>query len=153
MAESIESVMTRDPVCLDADTALVEAAKAIDEQGIGDVLVMQDSELCGIVTDRDIAIRAVARGADPTRTRLGDICSRELVARLVSALAVPKATMNDSTAAFETRSKSSEPISGSVERSRPTITPTKALTATSSENWAAFSRSPSSTRRAFIAAR
>jgi CBS domain-containing protein len=71
--------MTRDPVCLDAGTALVEAAKAMDEQGIGDVLVTQDSELCGIVTDRDIAIRAVARGADPTTTRLSDICSRELV--------------------------------------------------------------------------
>jgi CBS domain-containing protein len=80
MAESIESVMTREPVCLDADAALVDAAKAMDERGIGDVLVMQDSELCGIVTDRDIAIRAVARGADPTTTRLGDICSRELVA-------------------------------------------------------------------------
>src|SRR5919201_1996940 len=79
MAESIESVMTKDPVCLDADTALVKAAKAMDEQGIGDVLVMQDGRLCGIVTDRDIAVRAVARGADPTTTRLGDMCSRELV--------------------------------------------------------------------------
>ena len=50
--------------------------------------------------------------------------------------------MNDSTAALEARWKSSRPTSGSVERSRPTIAPTKALTATSSENCAAFSRSP-----------
>lgn len=64
---------------MDAGTALVEAAKAMDEKCIGDVLVMQDGRLCGIVTDRDIAIRAVARGASPTTTKLGDICSRELV--------------------------------------------------------------------------
>ena len=79
MAESIETVMTRDPVCRDADASLADAAKAMDERNIGDVLVLEDGSLCGIVTDRDIAIRAVARGADPTTTRLGDICSRDLV--------------------------------------------------------------------------
>jgi CBS domain-containing protein len=79
MAESIESVMTQDPVCMDADASLVEAAKAMDERNIGDVLVLEDGGLCGIVTDRDIAIRAVARGADPTTARLGDVCSRDLV--------------------------------------------------------------------------
>jgi CBS domain-containing protein len=79
MAETIESVMTADPVCLEADSPLADAAKAMDERDIGDVLVMQDGELCGIVTDRDIAIRAVGRGGDPSTMRLGDICSRELV--------------------------------------------------------------------------
>ena len=53
--------------------------------------------------------------------------------------------MNDRTAALELRPKSARPISGSVERSSPTIAPTKALTATSSENCARFSRSPSRT--------
>src|SRR5215207_7481452 len=55
--------------------------------------------------------------------------------------------MNDSTAALEARSKSAWPISGRVERSSPTIAPTNALSATSSENCARFSRSPSSTGR------
>lgn len=50
MADTIESVMTRDPVCLDADTPVVDAAKAMDERNIGDVLVMSDRKLCGIVT-------------------------------------------------------------------------------------------------------
>lgn len=79
MAETIENVMTRDPICLDVDASLTNAAKAMDEHDIGDVLVMEDGRLCGIVTDRDIAIRAVARGAEPAAMRLGDICSRELV--------------------------------------------------------------------------
>src|SRR3954468_4497036 len=66
-------------------------------------------------------------------------------ARLVSALARPKATMNDSTAALEATPNSSRPMIGSVERSRPTIAPTNALIATSSENCARFSRNPSRT--------
>ena len=60
-------------------------------------------------------------------------------------MATPNATMNDNTAALEPSAKSSRPTSGSVERSSPTIAPTNTLTATSSENWAAFSRSPSLT--------
>lgn len=79
MAETIESVMTRDPVCLDADAPIVDAAKAMEERNIGDVLVMKEGSLCGIVTDRDIAIRAVACGMDSSTSRLGEICSRQLV--------------------------------------------------------------------------
>lgn len=79
MAETIESVMTRDPVCLDAGAPIVDAARAMDERNIGDVLVMSEGKLCGIVTDRDIAVRAVAHGTDPKTTPLGEICSRQLV--------------------------------------------------------------------------
>src|SRR4051794_36359198 len=75
----------------------------------------------------------------PTRS------ARAPAARLVKALARPKATMNDSTAALEVSPKSRSPMSGRVERSSPTIAPTNALTATSSENCARFSRRPSRT--------
>src|SRR5918999_2925514 len=66
-------------------------------------------------------------------------------ARLVNDLARPNATMNDRTAALDVSPKSVSPMSGRVERSSPTIAPTNALTATSSENWGRFSRSPSRT--------
>jgi CBS domain-containing protein len=79
MAQSIDSVMTRNPVCLDVDASLTDAAKAMDKQCIGDVLVLEKGAVCGIVTDRDIAIRGVAHGGDPSTMHLGDICSRELV--------------------------------------------------------------------------
>jgi CBS domain-containing protein len=79
MAETIKSVMTRDPVCLDADAPILHAAKAMDERNIGDVLIMSEGSICGIVTDRDIAIRAVAHGMDPSTSRVGEICSRQLV--------------------------------------------------------------------------
>jgi len=53
---------------------------------------------------------------------------------LVNDFASPKATMKDRTATVELTPNSSWPISGSVDRSSPTIAPTKALIATSSEN-------------------
>ena len=49
------------------------------ERDIGTVLVEDDSGLVGMVTDRDIAIRAVARGLDPNLTSLTEICSEQLV--------------------------------------------------------------------------
>ena len=73
--------------------------------------------------------------------------------RLVSAFASPKATMNDSTAALEVRPKSWRPMSGRVERSRPTIMPTNALTATSSENCARVLAQPEADRPGLMRSR
>ena len=84
---------------------------------------------------------AIAQPAISNRRRPAR-CARAPAPRFVNAFAKPKATMNDSTAALDARWKSSRPTSGSVERSSPTMAPTNALTNTSSENCAAFSRSP-----------
>jgi CBS domain-containing protein len=70
--------MTRNPVTLSADSSVVEAAKAMKDMKIGTVVVMDQDRPCGIVTDRDIAVRAVATGRDPSNTRLADICSHDL---------------------------------------------------------------------------
>jgi CBS domain-containing protein len=59
---------------------LDHAAGAMRQSDIGDVLVDHDGQLCGLVIDRDIVVRAVAEGADPTTTSLGDICSHTLIA-------------------------------------------------------------------------
>jgi CBS domain-containing protein len=42
------------------------------------VVVLDGQKVCGIVTDRDIVVRAVADGLDPRVTKLADICSRDL---------------------------------------------------------------------------
>lgn len=80
MATKIQEVMTRQPVTLAVTTPVAEGARRMRDEDIGDVLVLDDSnEICGIVTDRDIAVRVVADGKDPEKVKLGDICSRELV--------------------------------------------------------------------------
>jgi CBS domain-containing protein len=79
MGQRVKEVMTERPVTLDRDASLAEAARSMRDRGIGDVIVVAGEDAEGIVTDRDIVIRAVAEGADPNTTRLGQVISRELV--------------------------------------------------------------------------
>jgi CBS domain-containing protein len=78
--QTLQDVMTRDPIVLDARAPVTDAAQAMRDRDTGDVLVQDDGVLCGIVTDRDIVVRAVADNADTTSLPLGDICSHEVTA-------------------------------------------------------------------------
>jgi CBS domain-containing protein len=75
----VRDVMTADVLYLPADVTLDEAARAMRERDVGDVVVTEGPTMAGIVTDRDIVIRAVADRKDPTETTLGEIASRDLV--------------------------------------------------------------------------
>ena len=81
MAERIRDVMTTNPETLPESTTVREAAEAMRANDIGDVVVVDDNgQLSGILTDRDIVVRVVAEGRDPRTTRIGDIASRDLTA-------------------------------------------------------------------------
>ncbi|MCW6006084.1 CBS domain-containing protein [Micromonospora sp. CPCC 205371] len=71
--------MTQHPVTLTPDATLVDAAKQMRAKDIGDVLVVGgDGRLRGIVTDRDIVVRALADDRDAGSTTLGEVCSPDL---------------------------------------------------------------------------
>jgi CBS domain-containing protein len=76
---SVRDVMTPDPLTVPVDAPVAEAARLMRDHDIGDVLVVTDDRVTGIVTDRDIAVRAVAESADPDTTTVGEICSSGLV--------------------------------------------------------------------------
>src|SRR5689334_7964106 len=78
MARHVHEVMTPQPVTLPLDAPLTEAARLMRDKGISGVLITQDGRLCGLLTDRDIVVRAVAEGRDPAGTRLAEICSAGL---------------------------------------------------------------------------
>ena len=67
--------MTRDPRTVNADDAVVEAARIMRDSDIGDVVVMEDGQVSGIVTDRDIVVRGVAEGRDADSTQVSDVCT------------------------------------------------------------------------------
>jgi CBS domain-containing protein len=79
MRQTVEQVMTPSPIALSAEATIRDAAQQMRDASIGDVLVKDNGELCGIVTDRDIVLRAVAEGRDPDSTQLREICERDLV--------------------------------------------------------------------------
>jgi CBS domain-containing protein len=76
---SVAEVMTRQIVYLPEATMLDEAAQAMRDQAIGDVVVTSGPTMIGVVTDRDIVIRAVAENLQMRQTSLGAITSRELI--------------------------------------------------------------------------
>jgi len=71
--------MTTSVVYLPSETTLAEAARTMREQDIGDVVVADGPSLTGLVTDRDIVVRAVAERFDPASTTIGEIVSKDLV--------------------------------------------------------------------------
>ncbi|TMF85052.1 MAG: CBS domain-containing protein [Chloroflexi bacterium] len=79
MEKMVRDVMTKSPVTMAVDALVQDAARAMKDRNIGDVIVTQGDQVCGIVTDRDITVRAVAEGKDPRSTKLGDICSSDLI--------------------------------------------------------------------------
>ncbi|MFI7632314.1 CBS domain-containing protein [Microbispora rosea] len=79
MLHTVEEVMTRDPVTLPEEATVVKAAKLMRDRGIGDVLVVGDGRLRGLVTNRDIVVRAVAEGRDLATTPLATLCTCDVV--------------------------------------------------------------------------
>lgn len=74
----VRKIMTADPVCVEPDTTLEEIATLMKEQDIGAVPVVEEGELCGIVTDRDIVVRCIAAGQDATECTAEDVMSTDM---------------------------------------------------------------------------
>ncbi|MER6980449.1 CBS domain-containing protein [Streptomyces carpinensis] len=74
-AEYVRDVMTPGVVAVRPDASLVEAARLMRAQDIGDVVVADGQEIVGMLTDRDIAVRAVAEGLDPQAVSAGTVCT------------------------------------------------------------------------------
>lgn len=78
--KTIADVMTPDPATLSATDTIADAAKLMRDEDIGDVIVTREGDgLTGIVTDRDLVIRALADGRAPEDTQLGEIASADVV--------------------------------------------------------------------------
>jgi CBS domain-containing protein len=76
---AVADVMTRKVVYLPGETTLDEAAQAMRDLHIGDVVVTHGSTMAGLVTDRDIVVRAIAEGLPLRTTTIASIASRELI--------------------------------------------------------------------------
>ena len=76
---TVGEFMTTRLVTMDGDDSLTDAAREMRANAIGDVIVMNGNEVAGIVTDRDIVVRAVAEQADPDSVTLNQILSPDLV--------------------------------------------------------------------------
>jgi CBS domain-containing protein len=75
----IRDLMTGDVDALDPDAPLVEAALRMAETGCGLVPIMEKGRIVGIVTDRDIVVRALARGWNIEETTVEEIMTPDVL--------------------------------------------------------------------------
>jgi CBS domain-containing protein len=78
MRQTIGDLMSRDPITCPPDAQLQSAAQLMRDRDIGDVVVVAGDEVRGIVTDRDITVRAVAEGRGPD-TPVSEVLSGQVV--------------------------------------------------------------------------
>lgn len=67
----VRSVMTPNPACCGPDTTLQQAAQLMQQNDCGQIPVVGDGQLVGVITDRDIAVRAISKGSDAS-AKVGD---------------------------------------------------------------------------------
>lgn len=78
MGQTVSDIMTTDLVSLSAEHSVRDAARRMREANVGAIVVHKHGNLFGIVTDRDIVVRCLARGGDCDETPLSEICSPEV---------------------------------------------------------------------------
>jgi CBS domain-containing protein len=78
MTNTVRDLMSQQLITLESSLPVAEAARQMLAADIGAVLVEDNGKLSGIVTDRDIVIRAVAQGRDVEGTPLSSISSSDL---------------------------------------------------------------------------
>ena len=74
----IVEIMTRDPELIDPNASIREAAKRMKNEDIGALPIGENDRLIGMVTDRDIAIRAVAEDRAAETTTVRDVMSEKV---------------------------------------------------------------------------
>ena len=106
----IRDVMTPEPITVTPTMTIEQAARRMRDAGIGNVVVLNGGQITGILTDRDIVVRAVAEGWNPADTPVGEVASQDLTT--IS----PDDTIDDAVILMRERSIRCLPV---VEHGRP----------------------------------
>jgi CBS domain-containing protein len=73
---SVNQIMTYDVETISADATLQAAANKMKERNVGILPVVDDEAVVGVLTDRDVVVRAVSVGLRPEMTRVRQVMTR-----------------------------------------------------------------------------
>ncbi|SNS41913.1 CBS domain-containing protein [Noviherbaspirillum humi] len=76
--QTVADIMTRDVMSISPQETVRRAAQLMDELNVGAIPVCDGAELIGMVTDRDITVRATSAGQSPDETRVQDVMSADV---------------------------------------------------------------------------
>ena len=72
---TVQDVMVQDVVTIDASATLLDAARTMRDANVGMLPVMEDDAVRGVVTDRDLVVRAMVRDVRPSEVRVSECLS------------------------------------------------------------------------------
>jgi len=78
-ARTVRDVMVEGVLTIDAEATMLEAAQLMREGNVGALPVVEHGRLRGIITDRDLVVRGIAEGADPSMTRVGECATWDII--------------------------------------------------------------------------
>lgn len=73
----VKEIMTREIDVVSPETTLRDAAERMNTLDVGVLPVCEKDQLVGVITDRDITVRATADGLDPFATQVGEVMSKD----------------------------------------------------------------------------
>lgn len=79
MSLSVQDVMVRQVLTIDATQNATNAARLMTKFGVSSLIVSSDDDIVGILTERDIIIRVVSSGQDPATVIIGEIMSEPII--------------------------------------------------------------------------
>ena len=75
----IKDVMVQEVVTINPSASLAEAAQLMRQANVGILPVVEEGQVCGVITDRDLVVRAIAVGADLASTPVGECATGDPV--------------------------------------------------------------------------
>jgi CBS domain-containing protein len=74
---SLEKFCRKPVAKISADLNIVEACRMLEERNVGCLIVESDGKLCGVITDRDIALKVTGAQRDPQKTTVKEIMTAD----------------------------------------------------------------------------
>ena len=75
----VHEAMTKNPVTVKPNSSVQDVAKIMSEKKIGSIIISGNGELSGILTERDLVRKVLARGKDPKSVKVNEIMSKPVV--------------------------------------------------------------------------
>jgi CBS domain-containing protein len=75
----VSDIMSKDVATISSNATMAEAAKVMGEKHIGSLVILEKDEAKGIVTERDLLSKVLAKGLDPTKVKVKDVMSSPLI--------------------------------------------------------------------------
>jgi CBS domain-containing protein len=73
---SLREFCQRQVISIAPENSIVEACRLMENHDIGCLVVQEKGKMCGILTDRDVALKVSGQSKDPNRTRVREVMSR-----------------------------------------------------------------------------